>query len=46
MKALIVNGRNLYKPDRMQEQGIRYIPLGRTGHGVQRKMDRLKHLKS
>lgn len=32
---LIVDGRNLYKLGRMQELGIRYIPLGRAGHGIQ-----------
>lgn len=34
-KPLIVDGRNLYKLNRMQELGIRYIPLGRAGHGIQ-----------
>lgn len=34
-KPLIVDGRNLYKLGRMQELGIRYIPLGRAGHGIQ-----------
>jgi len=28
---LIVDGRNLYKPDRMATAGFRYIPLGRCG---------------
>lgn len=28
---LIVDGRNLYKPDRMAAAGFRYIPLGRCG---------------
>lgn len=32
---LIIDGRNLYKLGRMQELGIRYIPLGRAGHGIQ-----------
>lgn len=27
----IVDGRNLYKPDRMEYSGFRYIPLGRSG---------------
>ncbi len=34
-KPLIVDGRNLYKLGRMQELGIRYIPLGRAGNGIQ-----------
>lgn len=34
-QPLIVDGRNLYKPGRMQENGIRYIPLGRAAHGIQ-----------
>jgi len=34
-QPLIVDGRNLYKPGRMKETGIRYIPLGRAGHGIQ-----------
>lgn len=34
-QPLIVDGRNLYKPGRMQESGIRYIPLGRAAHGIQ-----------
>lgn len=34
---LIVDGRNLYKPNRMREDGIRYIPLGRVSgnHSLQ-----------
>jgi UDPglucose 6-dehydrogenase len=31
---LVVDGRNLYKPDRMATAGFRYIPLGRCGGGV------------
>jgi UDPglucose 6-dehydrogenase len=31
---LVVDGRNLYKPDRMATFGFRYIPLGRCGGGV------------
>jgi UDPglucose 6-dehydrogenase len=31
---LIVDGRNLYRPDRMAAAGISYIPLGRCGVGV------------
>jgi UDPglucose 6-dehydrogenase len=31
---LIVDGRNLYKPDRMTTAGFDYIPLGRCGGGV------------
>lgn len=31
---LIVDGRNLYKPDRLAAAGFRYIPLGRCGKGV------------
>ncbi len=34
-QALVVDGRNLYKPTRMQEAGFRYIPLGRAGNGIQ-----------
>jgi UDPglucose 6-dehydrogenase len=34
-QPLIVDGRNLYKPARMKESDIRYIPLGRAGHGIQ-----------
>ncbi|MDK9718857.1 MAG: UDP binding domain-containing protein, partial [Trichlorobacter sp.] len=34
-QPLIVDGRNLYKPNRMKENGIRYIPLGRAGNGIQ-----------
>jgi len=34
-QPLIVDGRNLYKPNRMKESDIRYIPLGRAGHGIQ-----------
>ncbi|MBT0665708.1 UDP-glucose/GDP-mannose dehydrogenase family protein [Geobacter pelophilus] len=33
-EPLIVDGRNLYKPDRMQLAGFRYIPLGRNGSGI------------
>ena len=29
---IIVDGRNLYKPDRMASAGFRYLPLGRTGN--------------
>jgi UDPglucose 6-dehydrogenase len=28
---LVVDGRNLYKPERMASSGFRYIPLGRNG---------------
>jgi len=31
---LIVDGRNLYKPDRMASAGFNYIPLGRCGGTV------------
>ncbi len=34
-QPLIVDGRNLYRPNRMSEAGIRYIPLGRAGNGIQ-----------
>jgi len=34
-QPLIVDGRNLYKPSRMKDAGIRYIPLGRAGNGIQ-----------
>ncbi|MEI7817587.1 MAG: UDP-glucose/GDP-mannose dehydrogenase family protein [Desulfuromonadales bacterium] len=30
----IVDGRNLYKPQRMAAAGINYIPLGRCGKGI------------
>lgn len=33
-QPLIVDGRNLYKPNRMKDNGIRYIPLGRAGNGI------------
>jgi len=33
-QPLIVDGRNLYKPNRMQETGFRYIPLGRASSGI------------
>ena len=31
---LIVDGRNLYKPDRLAANGFSYIPLGRCGVGI------------
>lgn len=31
---VVVDGRNLYKPDRMTLAGFRYIPLGRNGSGI------------
>ena len=31
---LVVDGRNLYKPDRMAAAGFRYVPLGRCGGGI------------
>lgn len=33
-QPLVVDGRNLYKPDRMKTAGFRYIPLGRCGNGI------------
>jgi len=33
-EPLIVDGRNLYKPDRMKSAGFRYVPLGRNGAGI------------
>jgi len=30
----VVDGRNLYKPDRMATAGFNYVPLGRCGGGV------------
>ena len=30
----IVDGRNLYKPERMAAAGFNYIPLGRNGYGI------------
>jgi UDPglucose 6-dehydrogenase len=32
--ANVVDGRNLYKPDRMANSGFNYIPLGRNGGGI------------
>jgi UDPglucose 6-dehydrogenase len=34
---IIIDGRNLYKPERMKEAGFRYIPLGRSGGGITRE---------
>jgi UDPglucose 6-dehydrogenase len=31
---LVVDGRNLFKPDRMAAAGFRYVPLGRCGNGI------------
>jgi UDPglucose 6-dehydrogenase len=31
---LVVDGRNLYRPERMKFAGFRYIPLGRNGGGI------------
>lgn len=33
-QPLIVDGRNLYRPERMKLTGFRYIPLGRAGNGI------------
>jgi UDPglucose 6-dehydrogenase len=33
-QPLIVDGRNLYKPDRMSKAGFSYVPLGRCGGGI------------
>jgi UDPglucose 6-dehydrogenase len=33
-EPLVVDGRNLYKPDRMRLAGFRYVPLGRNGCGI------------
>ena len=33
-QPLVVDGRNLYKLNRMLEAGIRYIPLGRSSSGI------------
>jgi UDPglucose 6-dehydrogenase len=33
---LIIDGRNLYRPDRMAQAGFRYVPLGRNGSGLAR----------
>ena len=30
----VVDGRNLYKPDRMATAGFNYVPLGRCGGGI------------
>ena len=32
-EPLVVDGRNLYRPDRMALAGFRYLPLGRNGRG-------------
>jgi len=32
----IVDGRNLYKPERMKAAGFDYVPLGRNGRGVKK----------
>ncbi len=32
--AVIVDGRNLYKPARMKAAGFTYLPLGRCGNGI------------
>jgi UDPglucose 6-dehydrogenase len=34
---LIIDGRNLYKPERMKDAGFRYVPLGRNGSGLLRE---------
>jgi UDPglucose 6-dehydrogenase len=31
---LVIDGRNLYKPEKMKMAGFRYIPLGRNGSGI------------
>jgi UDPglucose 6-dehydrogenase len=31
---LVVDGRNLYKPERMAAAGFSYIPLGRCGGSI------------
>jgi UDPglucose 6-dehydrogenase len=31
---LLIDGRNLYKPERMKSAGFTYIPLGRCGNGI------------
>jgi UDPglucose 6-dehydrogenase len=31
---VVVDGRNLYRPERMKFAGFRYIPLGRNGGGI------------
>jgi UDPglucose 6-dehydrogenase len=33
-QPLVIDGRNLYKPDRMRLAGFRYVPLGRNGSGI------------
>jgi len=33
-EPLVIDGRNLYKPDRMRLAGFRYVPLGRNGNGI------------
>ena len=33
-EPVVVDGRNLYKPDRMNMAGFRYFPLGRNGSGI------------
>jgi UDPglucose 6-dehydrogenase len=34
---IIIDGRNLYKPERMNGAGFRYVPLGRSGGGITRE---------
>jgi UDPglucose 6-dehydrogenase len=34
---IIIDGRNLYKPERMKGAGFRYVPLGRSGGGITRE---------
>lgn len=33
-QPLIVDGRNLYRPERLKSYGVEYVPLGRAGSGI------------
>ncbi len=33
-RPLIVDGRNLYRPERLKSYGVEYVPLGRAGNGI------------
>ena len=33
-EPFVIDGRNLYKPDRMRVAGFTYVPLGRNGKGI------------
>ncbi|HEY5975889.1 MAG TPA: UDP-glucose/GDP-mannose dehydrogenase family protein, partial [Geobacteraceae bacterium] len=35
---VVVDGRNLYRPERMKSAGFRYFPLGRNGGGINQEV--------